>query len=363
MKTYAKGVTVTPQLVNAAIELWKTKEAGRKNRWRIYSEFGNADDLANLIASEVDSRSLYFSPLKTKQRVDGCSGKIRDIGIEPIKQQICCYVIELAVKPLIDARTGFWQVSRAGIGQHSLAKAAARWASECTYAVHCDVRKCYDSIKCDTVMKILRKYVKSADVLYVAEQILRAYPGGHLMIGSFFSMRMAHLVLSFGYHFIEEQHVERRGKLVKMVEHQGWYADDVFLFGKSKKNLKTAVKRLQRYMLEEFGLEFKPWKIVRIRDGEPVDVAGYVVRRNRVTVRAKIFRRARRAFFRFRAKNKNLRLAYRVVSYFGWIKNANSKTFVKRHGIRTILRRAKMCVSAEQRKRRCVYVNCQDRGC
>lgn len=104
MKTYAKGVTVTPQLVNAAIELWKTKEAGRKNRWRIYSEFGNADDLANLIASEVDSRSLYFSPLKTKQRVDGYSGKTRDIGIEPIKQQICGYVIELAVKPLIDAR-------------------------------------------------------------------------------------------------------------------------------------------------------------------------------------------------------------------------------------------------------------------
>ena len=350
MKTYAKGVKVDAQFVLAACDLWKTKEAGRKNKWRIEAEFGSAENLANEIANDVKTRSLFLSKLKTRPRRDGCGGKVREIGIEPIKQQICGYVLEIALRPLIDAKTGFWQVSRDGIGQHTAAHAAAKWSASCNYGIHCDIRKCYDSISCSVVMRILKKYVKNQDVLYIAEQILKSYPGGHLMIGSFFSMRMAHLILSFGYHFVEEQHVSRRGKLHKMADHQAWYADDVYLFGKSQKNLKAVSRRLEKYMREEFGLNFKPWKVVRFDSGEPVDIAGYVVRRRRITVRDKIFLRARRAFFRFRAKTSNLRLAYRAVSYFGWIKNSNSLRFRKHHGLSGIVRRAKIRMSRESRR-------------
>lgn len=70
------------------------------------------------------------------------------------------------------------------------------------YHVHLDVRKCYPSIKPEVVSRILRRYVRSPDALYLCEALLATYGGG-LEIGSYFSLRMAQLVLSFGYHSVE----------------------------------------------------------------------------------------------------------------------------------------------------------------
>lgn len=350
MKTYCKRLNVDRELVKNACEAWKMRDSGRKNKWRIEAEFDSEDAFVDEITSDILSRSLSFSAIKTKKRVDGCNGKIREIGIEPIKQQVCGYIMELALADFLNAKIGFWQVSSNGKGQFAAAKAASKWLENCEYFAHCDFEKCYDSIACDVVMRILKRYVKSDDLLYIAESILNTYPDGHLMIGSFFSMRMAALVMSFGYHFVEQQHVIRRGKLIKMAEHQAWYVDDVFLFAKSKKNLKTVIRRLESYMLAEFGLRLKPWKVCRKRGGEPVDIAGCVVRKNRLSIRGKIFKRARRALFRFRAKAKSLSLAHRVVSYYGWLENTDSLKFIKDNGIRAVAKKARAVISLHARK-------------
>ena len=170
------------------------------------------------------------------------------------------------------------------------------------------------------------------------------------MVGSFFSMRIGQFVLSFGYHFIESAHYERRGKRHKIAKNQYWYVDDVYLFGDSKKHLKSLVRKLNKYMRDNFGLHFKPWKICRNGSGEPADVAGCVVRENRIAVRGKIFLRARRAMFRFRRKTTSLQLAYRVVSYFGWLKNTNSQDFCKDNGIFGLVRIAKRLIGEHDRR-------------
>lgn len=229
------------------------------------------------------------------------------------------------------------------------ANAVSRWVQEGGYFVHLDVRKCYPSIKADVIMRILRRYVRSPDVLYLCETLLATYGGG-LEIGSYFSLRMAQFVLSFGYHAVEGMRKVRRGCSVPMVTHQLWYADDIYLFSQDKRNLRSAARQLQRLLLKNFGLHVKPWKICRVGDQEPVDVVGFTVRRNRVTLRPTLFLRACRAFRKYR-RSPTLGRARRVCSYWGWFRNTDSLALIARNGFDKTFKQAKRHVSAAERKR------------
>ncbi len=350
MKSYCKGLRIDEALVTSAYERWLAAPAGRKNAWRVNAEYGSAGALVAEIAGEIESRSLLFRPIKRYRHREPTNGKLRVIGVESVKQQVCDYVAIEALNALLVAKVGFWQVSSVkGKGQIMAANAVSRWVQEGGYFVHLDVRKCYPSIKPDAVMSILRRYVRSPDVLYLCEALLSTYGDG-LEIGSFFSLRMAQLVLSFGYHEVEGMHKTRRSSRVQLVSHQLWYADDIYLFGQDKRNLRSAARQLQRLLLKEFGLHIKPWKICRVSDQEPVDVVGFTVRRNRVTLRSTLFLRACRAFRRYRRK-PTLARARRVASYSGWFRHTDSAKVWLGNGFGDVFKAARRHVSAVERKR------------
>lgn len=351
LKTYCKNLVVDEEFVAEAYDRWRRNEAGRKNAWRVDKQYGSAAALIAEITREANDGTLSFEPIETRPRNE--DGKVRDIGVEPVKQQVCGYVVDLAIEELWNAKVGYWQISRPGFGQFRAAGSVKRWLGRCGYHVHLDIRKCYDNIKCRDVERLLAKYVKSASVVGAAGAITDSYPDGHLMIGSYFSLRMAQLVLSCGYHHVEGLGKVRRGKRRAMVAHQCWYVDDVWLFGDSKRDLKQAVRSLAGYMRKEFGLELKPWKICRSGDDEPADIAGVVVRPSRITVRDKTFLRARRALMRYRRKPRDIHLARRVLSYNGWLKHADCLGFMARSGAFSAVRLAKRMVSNEDRRAAC----------
>ena len=161
---------------------------------------------------------------------------------------------------------------------------------------------------------------------------------------------MAQFVLSFGYHAVEDMRKVRRGCGVPMVTHQLWYADDIYLFSQDKRNLRSAARQLQRLLLKDFGLHVKPWKVCRVGDQEPVDVVGFTVRRNRVTLRPTLFLRACRAFRKYR-RSPTLGRARRVCSYWGWFRNTDSLALIARNGFDKTFKQAKRHVSAAGRKR------------
>lgn len=353
MRSYCKGLKIDEGFVATAYGRWLSNEAGRRNSWRVCREHGSPETLCAEIAGEIRDRTLCFAPIATEARSDG--RKPRDIGIEPVKQQVCGYVVDAALDELMRARLGYWQVSTKGKSVFRAAKSAQRWMRSSRYHVHLDVRKCYDSLKCRVVMCILKKYVKSDDVLFVAERILESYPGGHLMIGSYLSMRLAHLALSFGYHHVESLHKARRRGKKALVSHQVWYADDVWLFSDCKRDLKSAVRSLGGFLRSELGLEIKPWKVCRVGEEEPCDLAGICVRPDRTSVRARTFLKARRALLRFRRKPRDIHLARRVLSYWGWLKHTDSSGFCARKGVYGSVAAAKRVVGDyDRRMTRCL---------
>ena len=348
MKSYCKGLRVDEALVISAYESWLDSKAGKKNAWRVPQEHGSASALIGEIVHEVETRSLAFRPIKRYRHREPTNGKLRIIGVESVKQQVCDYVAVAAMSRLLDAKVGFWQVSSVpGKGQLMAAHAVRRWSQEGGYYVHMDVRKCYPSIKADVVMMLLRRYVRSPDVLYIAESLLATYGGG-LEIGSYFSLRMAQLVLSFGYHEVESMRKVRRNANVPLVTHQLWYADDIYLFGRDKRDLRSAARKLQRFLLKGFDLHVKPWKISRISNEEPVDVVGYTVRRNRTTLRGSLFLRACRALRRYR-RSPTLKRARRATSYGGWFRHADCVDVWRDNGFNKVFRQARAHISAAER--------------
>lgn len=350
LKTYCKGLRIDEALISRAYESWLDAQAGKKNAWRVVDEHGSAEALMAEIESEVAARSLTFRPIKRYRHREPTNGKLRIIGVESVKQQVCDYVAIEALSGLLRAKAGFWQVSSVrGKGQLMAANAVRRWVQEGGYFVHLDVRKCYPSIRPDVAMRILRRYVRSPDVLYLCGALLATYGGG-LEIGSYFSLRMAQLVLSFGYHDVEGMGKLRRGAWRPLVSHQLWYADDIYLFSQDKRDLRSAARQLQRLLLKDFGLYVKPWKVCRLGDQEPVDVVGFTVRPRRTTLRPTLFLRACRSFRKYRRCPTPSR-ARRVCSYWGWFQNTDSLGVVTGNGFDKTFKQARRRVGAAERRR------------
>lgn len=351
MKSYCKGLALDRESVERAYARWRSGESGSKNEHRVYEEYGTPDALVEEIASEIASRTLTFRPIRRYPRRESTNGKLRIIGVESVKQQVCDYLADDALAPLIDAKVGYWQVASVrGKGQLMLVDACQRWSREYAYHVHVDIRKCYPSIKVDVVRDVLRRYVRSDDVLYLCDSLLDTYDGC-LEIGSYFSLRMAQLVLSFGYHYLEDAHKERRGRRVRLIGAQGWYADDGFIFGNCKRDLEMALRGLERFYSEGYGLSLKGWKVSRCGNDEPVRALGYTVRPDRVTIKDDLYLRIRSAYRNF-DRDPTEATARRVTSYWGYLEHSDSMKAIEAHGYLGTVKRARRLVSAVDGKRR-----------
>lgn len=347
MKTYCRGLAIDRRVVEEAYREWCEAPAGKKNSWRVEREHGSASNLIDEVTREIAERRLAFEPIHRYKRVEPTNGKVRVIGISSVKQQLVDYVVVHCCADLLNARVGHYQASSVkGKGATFTMRTIRKWVArgDSRFFVKMDVRKCYPSTKHDVVLGIFRRYVASPDVIYCVESLLSTYTSGGLEIGSYFSLRAEQLVLSFAYHHVEGLHKERRGKKRALVTHQLWYMDDVLLMSNDKRDLRAAARSLERYMRDELGLDLKPWKICRVGEDEPIDMAGYVVRPSHVEVRAGTFLRGMRAFRRF-SRKPCLRRARRVTSYMGYFKYADCEGLIRRNDMHATMRAARRYVS------------------
>ena len=317
-------------------------------------------EVVSEVASSVRGRSVRLDPIEYHERVEPINGKHRIIGRETPMMQLYDYVAVLALAPMLDAKIGHYQTASVpGRGQRLAQRTLKRWVrgDESRYYVKMDVRKCYPSVDRSVLMALLRRDCGSDDALYLVETIASEYPAG-LNIGSYLSMYLANYYLSYAYHFATERlrktRLNRRtGELSdkRLVSHVLFYMDDIALLGRDKRDLKMAARRLARYLREHLHLEVKPWKVCRT-DCEPLDMVGYVFRTTSTTVRSGIFLRARRAFRRARRRPRvPLALAYRCVSYYGFLRHSDCVSFRIRERIDATAERCRRVVSSAARAR------------
>lgn len=333
------------------------------------------DALAEEFTERIRSRDLRLKPVRSFKRVDGMSQKLRDLNQESPEQQIYEYIAHNALMPLFRAKILPCQCgSIPGRGQIAGKRQMERILRKKFHCnnldeVKCDVRHAYQSVTVECVMMLLRRDIgKNKPLLWFIEACMSNYPDGRLMIGGYLPTWLFNYVMSYVLRYLLSLYKSRRGVRHNMVWAVVCYADDFSMYGKWS-NLRRAIKNTTAWCRDTLGLEIKgAWDISHIASFDVekqkyqdrkngslertpgVDMVGFVVRRTYTIIRGRIFVHIRRQLIRGKRDLDEKGYvpwwrAYKICSYFGWLKNTDSQKFRRRYEVKRIMRAAKKSVS------------------
>lgn len=101
------------------------------------------------IQQEIIHKKYIVKPIRYRKQTDKCNGKIRNIGIQDVKQQIYDYIAVYAMGELFRKKLGFYQCGALKKkGNDFRAKAIKRWLSDHSirWAWQDDVKQYYETI-------------------------------------------------------------------------------------------------------------------------------------------------------------------------------------------------------------------------
>ena len=356
VKTYCKGVNITSQ---EHLE-YAYAEFSRGNRTRKeFRDFFRIDpnDLFDWVRGMVEGRRLELPPITYFERTEPTNGKTRTIGRASAKQQFLDYVCVTALHDLFEAKVGYHQcASVRGKGQKHARRYIQRWVRDpkSRYYVKLDINKYYPNVDRAVLFAMLERDVRNPDLVWLIEALIQTHRVG-LNIGSYLSQYLANYYLSGAYAYaygLSRTRKGRRGRAdvrESLCDHVLTYMDDWLVMGHDKANLKSAVRKIIKYLKDVLHVTVKPWKVCRI-DCEPVDMCGFVFRRDRTTIRAGIFRRARRAVLRAnRKRGMTPHIAARIVSYWGYFKVTACRRFRDETKLGALVAECRRVISASAR--------------
>ena len=132
-----------------------------------------------------------------------------------------------------------------------------------------------------------------------------------------------------------------------LVLHALFYMDDILILGSNSRNLMLAAQVIIQ-TLKEMGLAVKDsWRCFKITDDSFIDMMGYRIYRDHITVRRGTFKKIKRACFRFKRKPKSFKLAKRLLSFKGILEHSDSLSFMQGNSLYALFRKARKVVSNE----------------
>lgn len=383
MKRYCKAVDITDRaLISTAVYKCLKKKYKRNDVLRLLSTYTILDvnqiycilrrygknalrflveAVIDDIRNEIINWGIKFPPVWYREKVDPSSGKIRRIGIQNIKHQLYDYIAVIALQPMLKRIGEHQYASIKGRGTLKGARDVRRWLKnrKLTFVAQADVRKCYESINKERLMQFLERYIKNVLLLKLIRKLIYSFEKG-LSIGSYLSQFLCNLYMSILYHDVAEnmfrvrKHRNGCSERINLVKKQTFYMDDTLFAGTNKKDIKKAMKLFIR-KAKEMGLTIKStFRIYRIT-GTFVDMMGYRIYQNKMTIRRRNFRRIRRAYTRAKIcyethKLIPPKLAKRCSSFYGFLKNTNSRHIQKKWKVKKILKICKGVIKREESK-------------
>lgn len=352
-----------------------------------------AENVAKEAARQIRERKLNLSPVQLREKEDHSTFKVRLIGRESAMQQIMDYVAVKACEDIWQRRLVPQQSSSIkgrgpayGVAMISRwlrrDRRASEWAVEhgrrytrkCRYFVKVDLSRCYQSMRIGPFMERFSRDCGNDDLIWLWEQILNSHhvekPDGSMyegfMIGALPSQQACQYVLSYAYRYATGLHVMRHGKPKQLVTHMTLFMDDMLLFSSSRRDLKEAVEKLVKYLGDEFGLSVKEnWQICDV-DESVIDMMGYSIHGDGgVTVRPRVFLRARRLAYRAMRHGVSLRQARRACAYKGyfWQKSGRiplkSKRVFRKLHLNGLFRASARIISRQERRTNENRIECQ----
>ena len=329
------------------------KNKNRNDIQRIFKEYKTIDNLALAMSNEIKNRKLEIKPIWYKEKFDNSSQKLRRIGIQDIKQQMYDYIAVDALVPVLTRIGKHQYASIKGRGPIKGVEQIYKWVQnpKVKYASKLDIKKCYESVDRRKLMKFLEKRVKNDELLWLIHELLYTFENG-LSIGSYLSQYLCNLYLSELYHDITEnmyriRKSKRGDKRVNLVYKCAFYMDDILLLGTNAKDLNKAVKLIKE-KARQLGFTLKPsWRTFKIEKSF-IDIMGYRIYKDHITIRRRVFKKIRRSIIKFK-RSSSIAWARKIVSYNGQIVHSDSCTFAKKYKWNKALKKARKVISNESK--------------
>ncbi|HEY4499300.1 MAG TPA: reverse transcriptase domain-containing protein [Candidatus Paceibacterota bacterium] len=176
------------------------------------------------------------------------------------------------------------------------------------YVLKCDIRKFFDSIHHDVLLRLIRRRIHDEDLLELIEKVVRSFettPGKGLPLGNVTSQLFSNIYLNELDQFIK--HGPKQKYYIR-------YCDDFVILGRDEGELQTLVLRIASFLESKLALVLHPQKIEIRKISQGVDFLGYVVLPHRIVLRMKTKHRMLR-----RVNEKNLS------SYLGLLSHCSGK--------------------------------------
>ncbi len=178
--------------------------------------------------------------------------KTRSICAAAFPERVLHHAVMNICEPVLDSHAIFDSYAcRKGKGNRKALAKAQKYARKFSWYLKLDIKKYFDSIDHEIVMRLVSRRFKDADLLSLFRKILATYrtvPGKGVPIGNLISQHLANFYLSGFDHWIKEE---------RKIRGYVRYMDDFILFSEEKEVLGTELKALEHYLKENLDLNLK----------------------------------------------------------------------------------------------------------
>jgi len=135
------------------------------------------------------------------------------------------------------------------------------------FALKCDIKKFFDSIDQDILLKFIETKVECEDARWLIEKIIRSFEKG-LPLGNVTSQLFANIYLNeldqFVKHDLKEKYYLR-------------YCDDFIILSENRNHLQNLILTINEFLREKIKLDLHPNKIIIRKYRQGIDFLGYIV--------------------------------------------------------------------------------------
>lgn len=254
---------------------------------------------------------------------DGITRKKRVIIVPRYQEQIVHHMVVNTLIPIFSH--GMYEHSYASLpqrGAHRGKKFIEKWIKtdfeHCKYVLKMDVRKFFDSIPHDILLRKLHDLIHDCKFMQIMEEIISVSDSG-LPLGFYTSQWLANWYLQDLDHFIKEE---------LCASHYIRYMDDMVIFGEDSARLHWMKGQIDVFLEKHLGLKLKDaWQVFRFdyiecgqHYGRFLDFMGFRFYCDRTTIRRTIMLKASRKAKRLSKKSKPTVYDVRqMMTYLGWI--------------------------------------------
>lgn len=187
------------------------------------------------------------------------------------------------------------------------------------FALKCDIKKFFENINHEVLLKVIKKKIKDADAIWLIEKIIKSFNQG-LPIGNLTSQLFANIYLNELDKFIKDR---------LKIKYYFRYTDDFVIISENINYLENLILEIQSYLSSELGLELHPKKIIIHKFNQGIDFLGYIIlpyyRLLRTKTKNRIFKKLWRRINEYKMGliSKEI-LEQSLNSYLGVLSHANT---------------------------------------